>query len=153
MMDQKAAQDLVKRHGNKKAAARASGLSETTFRRLLHGETKQLRFPAGRTPPAGRVTSPGEMPASAPGIAVTKFLHQFDYEAQLLRTLRKLCLKRFVADNDIRSAANLPAAVYRRVTELPAFEDWKTKIDGRLWWSAPQNIKQVRAQQTNWGLR
>lgn len=144
-MNQKEAQALVKKHGSISAAARASSMPRTTLSDVYNGVRETVtRQPANDQQPATKRLA---------GVAVAKFLHQFDYEAQLMRTLRRLCGKRFMADHDIRAAASLPAAVYRRVTDLPAFEDWKIKIDGRLWWSAPSNIKQVRAQQTNWGLR
>jgi hypothetical protein len=151
-MNQKEAQALVQKHGSQMAAAAATGIPRSTFGEIFRGGRDGL---TGRGPAAGRLMTPGGVPPSprVAGVAVTKFLNQFDYEAQLQRVLRKLCGARFVSDADIRATSGITPAVYRRVADLPAFDDWKIKIEGRLWWSTPANVKQVRERQQHWGLR
>lgn len=102
-------------------------------------------------PQGGEAREPKE-PRETLGVSVREFGSRFDFEAKLRKTIKTLCGDRFVADADVRTHCDIPIPSFRAVAAMPEFMACQIKEGGTVWWSARENVEEVRAKARKWGI-
>jgi hypothetical protein len=124
----------IKKFGGLKPAARALNIPATTFAR-------QLRKAQAVGPNSPEIQEPSR-PTIRPR-SLDDFRRQYDVPDKIRRQLRGLG-SRYVTEDELRQLCDVPVAFWRRNAELPEFSSNKFKLDGVVYWSSQDTIRQMK---------
>lgn len=78
-----------------------------------------------------------------------EFLYRLDYGAQLRRAVSKL-KRGYLPEYAFRASLNMPADKFRRAADMPEFEPYKIKIDGKIHWAPKDLVTEAARSSARW---
>jgi len=142
-MTKQEAQGLLKKHGSIRGAARAEGMTPSSFRRRLNGQ--------GTAQPAPAVVStPTVQKKRKSGLSESEFLDKFDVNVktrnQLKDAVRRIERKRFYPDHEMRRLVGCgDCRLWRDLANDPneGFSQYQFKMRDAIYWSDPESVANI----------